>query len=93
MEAHARSHIGVERKPVEYKETIEPVTIARRLMEIREQIAEQLSADLRRMAAENQKLEQNYVDEVRAGGSEDDVVVTRVEAGPLGCSDRGWVEG
>ncbi|CAM9521401.1 unnamed protein product [Ascophyllum nodosum] len=55
------------RKPVEYKETIEPVTIARRLMEIREQIAEQLSADLRRMAAENQKLEQNYVDEVELG--------------------------
>lgn len=40
------------------------MTIARRLMDIREQMAEQLSADLRRMAAENDKLERNYADEV-----------------------------
>lgn len=50
---------------MEYTETIEPTTIARRLMEIREQMAEQLSTDLQQMAAENAKLQRDYVDEVR----------------------------
>ena len=49
---------------MEYTETIEPTTIARRLMEIREQMAEQLSADLQQMAAENAKLQRDYADEV-----------------------------
>lgn len=55
----------LRRKPVEYKETIEPTTIARRLMDIREQMAEQLGADLRQMASENARLYLDYVDEVR----------------------------
>eukprot|EP00904_Undaria_pinnatifida_P014256 jgi/Undpi1/9961/HiC_scaffold_28.g12415.m1 len=56
-----------DRKPIEYTETIEPTTIARRLMEIREQMAEQLSTDLRQMAAENDKLQRDYVDESELG--------------------------
>lgn len=54
----------LRRKPVEYKETIEPTTIARRLMEIREQMAQQLSTDLRQMAAENARLKRDYTAEV-----------------------------
>lgn len=34
-------------------------------MNIREQMAEQLCADLRQVAAENDKLQRNYADEVR----------------------------
>lgn len=52
------------RKPVEYTETIEPTSIARRLMEIREQVAEQLGSDLQQMAAENARLQRDYADEV-----------------------------
>ena len=63
--AFLESPLRVSRKPVEYTETIEPTTIARRLMEIREQMAEQLSTDLQQMAAENAKLQRDYVDEVR----------------------------
>lgn len=40
--------------------------MARRMMEIREQVASMLSADLRRMAAENTKLRQDYIQEVGA---------------------------
>lgn len=54
----------LDRKPVEYTETIEPTSIARRLMEIREQMAEQLSSDLQQMAAENARLQRDYADEV-----------------------------
>lgn len=53
------------RKPVEYKESIEPSSIARRIMDIREQMAEQLSVDLTQIAAENARLKRDYVDEVR----------------------------
>ncbi|CAN0088737.1 unnamed protein product [Ectocarpus sp. 12 AP-2014] len=49
-----------DRKPVEYNETIEPTTIARRLMEIREQVAEQLGSDLQQIAAENARLQADY---------------------------------
>lgn len=40
------------------------MSIARRLMEIREQVAEQLSADLTQMTAENDSLEEDYQYEV-----------------------------
>lgn len=49
---------------MEYTETVEPVSIARRLMEIREQVAEQLSADLEQMTAENDRLQEEYKYEV-----------------------------
>eukprot|EP00903_Cladosiphon_okamuranus_P019561 g17991.t1 len=49
-----------DRKPVQYTETVEPTSIARRLMEIREQVAEQLSADLQQIAAENARLQEDY---------------------------------
>lgn len=45
---------------MEYNETIEPTTIARRLMEIREQLAEQLGSDLQQIAAENARLQADY---------------------------------
>lgn len=56
---------------MQYTETIEPVSIARRMMNIREQVADLLGNDLRRMAAENAKLRQDYVREVPSsdGGS------------------------
>lgn len=54
----------VIRKPVQYTETVEPTSIARRLMEIREQVAEQLGADLQQMAAENNRLQEDYQYEV-----------------------------
>lgn len=50
---------------MQYTETVEPTSIARRLMEIREQVAEQLSADLQQMAAENARLQEDYQYEVR----------------------------
>ncbi|CAN0296569.1 unnamed protein product [Pylaiella littoralis] len=56
-----------DRKPVEYTETVEPMSIARRLMEIREQVAEQLSADLTQMTAENDSLEEDYQYESELG--------------------------
>lgn len=56
---------AVIRKPVQYTETVEPTSIARRLMEIREQVAEQLSADLQQMAAENARLQEDYQYEVQ----------------------------
>lgn len=49
---------------MEYTETVEPMSIARRLMEIREQVAEQLSADLEQMTAENDRLQEEYKYEV-----------------------------
>lgn len=55
---------AARRKPVEYTETVEPMSIARRLMEIREQVAEQLSADLEQMTAENDRLQEEYQYEV-----------------------------
>ena len=51
---------------MQYTETVEPTSIARRLMEIREQVAEQLSADLLQMTAENARLQEDYQYEVSA---------------------------
>lgn len=60
--------LPVIRKPMQYTETVEPTSMARRIMEIREQVAEQLSADLQQMAAENARLQEDYQYEVGAGG-------------------------
>lgn len=62
--APAASYVDPHRKPVTYTETIEPVSIARRIMEIREQVADMLSSDLKQMAAENAKLQLDYAAEV-----------------------------
>lgn len=45
---------------MEYTETVEPTSIARRIMAIREQVAEQLGSDLKQMAAENARLQADY---------------------------------
>lgn len=45
---------------MEYTETVEPTSIARRIMAIREQVAEQLGSDLRQMPAENARLQADY---------------------------------
>lgn len=49
---------------MQYTETVEPTSMARRIMEIREQVADQLSADLQQMAAENARLQEDYQYEV-----------------------------
>ncbi|CAM9790952.1 unnamed protein product [Scytosiphon promiscuus] len=49
-----------DRKPMEYTESIEPTSIARRIMAIREQVAEQLGSDLKQMPAENARLQADY---------------------------------
>ena len=51
---------------MQYTETVEPTSMARRIMEIREQVAEQLSADLLQMTAENARLQEDYQYEVSA---------------------------
>lgn len=63
-----------DRKPVTYTETIEPVSIARRIMEIREQVADMLSSDLKQMAAENAKLQLDYAAESEFGPARAEVM-------------------